>query len=373
MNIVVVGGGLAGANAVEELRAQGYEDDLTLVGAEAHLPYERPPLSKGLLLGSAEPDSVFAHDAEWYAEHQVELVLDSRVESLDLDRGRVALADRELPYDRLLLATGATPRRLPLADAAGVPVVYLRTLEDSIALKERLTGRIVVVGAGWIGLEVAAAAREAGAEVTVVEQAAQPLEAVLGPEVGAMFAELHREHGVDLRLGTSVDTETLAAADLVVVGIGAIPDDDLARAAGLDCDDGVLVDAWLRASDPHVFAAGDVARHDHPLLGSIRVEHWDAAIHQGRAAARVMLGGDTAYDRMPYFFTDQYDLGMEYVGHTGAAGYDEVVISGDRAERKITAFWLRAGTVVAGMHLNDWDAIDTIRSAVSGGSNAPSA
>ena len=365
MNIVVVGGGLAAANAVEELREQGYEDDLTLVAAEPHLPYERPPLSKGLLLGTAEPDSVFAHDAEWYDAHQVEVLTGSRAEAIDLERGRVALADRELAYDRLLLATGATPRRLPMADEAGVPVTYLRTLEDSVALKERLTGRIVIVGAGWIGLEVAAAAREAGAEVTVVEQASQPLEAVLGPEIGAVFADLHREHGVDLRLGTSVDSETLAAADLVVVGIGAAPDDDLARAAGLACDNGVLVDAQLRASDPHVFAAGDVARHDHPLLGRLRVEHWDAAIHQGKAAARAMLGDDAAYDRLPYFFTDQYDLGMEYVGHTGA-GYDEVVVRGDRAERKLQAYWLRAGTVVAGMHLNDWDAIDTIRSVVGG-------
>ncbi len=188
---------------------------------------------------------------------------------------------------------------------------------------------------------------------------------MLGPEIGAVFADLHREHGVDLRLGTSVDSETLAAADLVVVGIGAAPDDDLARAAGLACDNGVLVDAQLRASDPHVFAAGDVARHDHPLLGRLRVEHWDAAIHQGKAAARAMLGDDAAYDRLPYFFTDQYDLGMEYVGHTGA-GYDEVVVRGDRAERKLQAYWLRAGTVVAGMHLNDWDAIDTIRSVVGG-------
>ena len=366
MNIVVVGGGLAAANAVQELRAQGYEGDLTLVGAESHLPYERPPLSKGLLLGSAKPDSVFAHDAEWYAEHQVELVLGSGVDALDLDRGRVTMAGRELPYDRLLLATGATPRRLPIADEAGVPVTYLRTLDDSVALKERLTGRIVIVGAGWIGLEVAAAAREAGAEVTVVEQASQPLEAALGAEVGALFADLHRAHGVDLRLGASVDPETLASADLVVVGIGARPADDLAREAGLACDDGVLVDASLRASEPHVFAAGDVARQDHPLLGRLRVEHWDAAIHQGKHAARAMLGDDAAYDRMPYFFTDQYDLGMEYVGHVGPEGYDEVVIRGDREALNVRVFWLRAGTVVAGMHLNDWDAIDPLRAAIGG-------
>jgi len=366
VHIVVVGAGLAGANAVEELRSQGYADDITLVGAESHLPYERPPLSKGLLLGSAEPDSVFAHDAAWYDENEIEMLLGTSVEAIDLDRSRVALADRDLAYDRLLLATGATPRHLPVADGSGVPVAYLRTLDDSLALKERLTGRIVIVGAGWIGLEVAAAAREAGAEVTVVEQAGQPLEAVLGPELGEVFADLHREHGVDLRLGTSVDEETLAGSDLVVVGIGATPADDLASAAGLNCSDGVLVDARLRASDPHVYAAGDVARQDHPLLGLLRVEHWDAAIYQGRAAARAMLGDDTAYDRMPYFFTDQYDLGMEYVGHVGAAGYDEVVVRGDRDARQLVAYWVRGGKVVAGMHLNDWDAIDEIRSVVGG-------
>jgi NADPH-dependent 2,4-dienoyl-CoA reductase/sulfur reductase-like enzyme len=220
---------------------------------------------------------------------------------------------------------------------------------------------------------VAAAARTAGAEVTVVEKADQPLAAVLGPELGAVFADLHREHGVDLRLGTEVDDELLAGADLVVVGVGATPADGLARAAGLACDDGVLVDARLRASEPHVYAAGDVARQDHPLLGSVRVEHWDAAIHQGRAAARAMLGDDTAYDRLPYFFTDQYDLGMEYVGHVGPEGYDEVVVRGDRAARRLVAYWLRSGRVVAGLHLDEWDAIEEIRATVSAGSIARSA
>jgi 3-phenylpropionate/trans-cinnamate dioxygenase ferredoxin reductase subunit len=366
VNIVVVGAGLAGANAVEELRAQGYGGDITLIGAEPHLPYERPPLSKAVLLGEAEPDSVFVHNAEWYDEQQVDVLLDSPVEAVDLDRGRVSLAQRDLPYDRLLLATGASPRRLPALEESGVPVTYLRTFDDSLALKERLSGRILVVGAGWIGLEVAAAARLAGAEVTVVETADQPLEAALGPEVGALFADLHREHGVDLRLGTTVDAETAAGYDLVVVGIGVIPNDRLASAAGLACSDGVLVDARLRTSDPHVFAAGDVARHDHPLLGPLRVEHWDAAIHQGKAAAHSMLGEDAAYDRMPYFFTDQYDLGMEYVGHVGPDGYDEVLIRGDREELKLVAYWLREDRVVAGLHLNDWDAIDTIRSVVGG-------
>ena len=366
MSIVVIGASLAGANAAEELRDQGYSGDITLVGAEPHLPYERPPLSKAVLLGEAEPDSVFVHDAAWYDEHEIEVLLESPAESIDLARRRVALADREIPYDLLLLATGATPRRLPIADESGVPVAYLRTREDSAALKERLSGRVLIVGAGWIGLEVAAAARIAGAEVTVVEMAEQPLQAALGPEVGSMFADLHRDHGVDLRLGTSVDADAFAGVDLVVAGIGVTPNDGLARAAGLDCDDGVLVDARLRASDPHVYAAGDVARHDHPLLGSLRVEHWDAAIHQGKAAGRAMLGDDAAYDRMPYFFTDQYDLGMEYVGHVGREGYDEVVIRGDRSALKIVAYWVRGGRVMAGMHLNDWDAIDEIRSVVGG-------
>jgi 3-phenylpropionate/trans-cinnamate dioxygenase ferredoxin reductase component len=366
MNIVVVGGGLAAANAVEELRAQEYAEDITLICAEPHLPYERPPLSKGLLLGSAEPGSVFAHDAAWYDEHEVEVLLGRPVDSIDLDRSRVAVGDGDLGYDRLLLATGATPRHLPIADGAGVPVAYLRTLDDSLALKEKLSGRIVVVGAGWIGLEVAAAAREAGADVTVVEQADQPLEAVLGAELGEVFADLHREHDVDLRLGISVDEQLLAGADLVIVGIGVTPSDGLAREAGLECDDGILVDARLRSSDPSVYAAGDVARQDHPVLGRLRVEHWDAAIHQGKAAARAMLGDDAPYDRMPYFFTDQYDLGMEYVGHVGPAGYDQVVVRGDKAARRLVAYWLRADTVVAGMHLNEWDAIDGIRAAVGG-------
>jgi NADPH-dependent 2,4-dienoyl-CoA reductase/sulfur reductase-like enzyme len=364
VNTVVVGAGLAAANAVEELRARDSADDITVIGAEPHLPYERPPLSKAVLLGSAEPDSVFVHDAAWYADHQVDLLLDTTAESIDLDRRHVAAAGRELAYDRLLLATGASPRRLPVADEAGPPVAYLRTLDDALALKERLSGHVLVVGAGWIGLEVASAARQAGARVTVVEAAEQPLQAALGPEVGALFADLHRDHGVDLRLGASVDADSFSGVDLVVVGIGVVPNDALARDAGLACDDGVLVDARLRASDPHVFAAGDVARHDHPLLGPLRVEHWDAAIHQGRAAARGMLGDEAAYDRMPYFFTDQYDLGMEYVGHVGPEGYDEVVIRGNREELKLVAYWVRGSRVVAGLHLNDWDAIDTIRAAI---------
>jgi NADPH-dependent 2,4-dienoyl-CoA reductase/sulfur reductase-like enzyme len=260
-------------------------------------------------------------------------------------------------------------------DESALPVSYLRTLEDSLSLKEQLKGRLLVIGAGWIGLEVASAVRNAGGEVTVVELAPLPLATVLGEEIGTSFAELHREHGVDLRLGTSVEsvdggTVRLSdghevTPDLVVVGIGAGPDDRLAADAGLATDNGVLVNSRLRAQDPHVFAAGDVANHDHPTLGRIRVEHWDNAIQQGKHAARVMLGDDAPYDRQPYFFTDQYDLGMEYVGHVGRGGYDEVVIRGDLGgSRVFSALWIRGDRVVAGMHANDWDAIDHVRAVV---------
>jgi 3-phenylpropionate/trans-cinnamate dioxygenase ferredoxin reductase component len=377
VNIVVIGAGLTGANAVEELRDQGYAGDITLIGAEPHLPYERPPLSKGLLLGTAEPGSVFAHDQDWYADHHVDLRLGSPVTGLDLGRRRVVVAGTQIAYDRLLLATGASPRRLPLAEPSNPGVVYLRTLDDALRLRERLTGHILIIGAGWIGLEVAAAARQAGATVTVVEAGSLPLLGVLGPELAPLFAGLHREHGVDLRLSTTVDritgTEvdlsdgTRIHADTILVGIGAKPEDQLAAQAGLATDNGVLVDARLRTSDPHVYAAGDVANHDHPLLRRVRVEHWDNAIQQGKHAARTMLGDDTPYVRQPYFFTDQYDLGMEYVGHVGRAGYDEVVIRGDADKRVLTAFWIRDNKVRAGMHLNDWDTIDPIRSLVDAG------
>ena len=377
-SIVVVGGGLAGAKAVEGLRDRGYDGDLTLLGAEPHLPYERPPLSKGLLLGSDEPDSVFVHDQGWYDDQRVDLRTGVEVTALDLDRRRVTAGTTEIAYDRLLLATGSAPRRLALADSSGVPVAYLRTLDDSLALKEHLGRRLVLIGGGWIGLEVASAARAAGGEVTVVESLELPLLGALGTRVATTFADLHREHGVDLRLGASVeaiepdgdgaavrlaDGSTLSG-DLVVVGIGAAARDDLARSAGLPCEGGVLVDARLEAA-PGVFAAGDVAQHDHPVLGRrIRVEHWDTAIEQGTHVAGALLGEEAPYTRLPYFFTDQYDLGMEYVGNVGPEGFDEVVVRGDEKGRVFTAFWLGRGRVLAGMHVNDWDAIDPIRALV---------
>jgi NADPH-dependent 2,4-dienoyl-CoA reductase/sulfur reductase-like enzyme len=380
MRIAIVGGGVAAATAAEELRARGHEGEIDIFGSEPHLPYHRPPLSTGLLLGAEEQDSIFVHDAEWYTGHSVTLHLGEAVTGLDLDRGQVLVGPAAHGFDRLLLATGSRPRRHDAADQAG-PVAYLRTLEDSLALREALgpDRHVVVVGGGWIGLEVAAAARTAGSSVTVIESLELPLVRVLGPEIATAFAALHRAQGVDLRLRARIESFTRTddgrsvlelddgshvTADLVVVGIGVEPNDGLAGVAGLAVDNGVQVDEQLRTSDPHVFAVGDIANHQHPVLGRrIRVEHWDTAIEQARVAARNMLGGDEDYTRLPYFFTDQYDLGMEYVGSLGPDGYDDVVLRGDPAGQ-FTAFWVRKGRVEAGMHVNDWDAIDPIRRLV---------
>jgi NADPH-dependent 2,4-dienoyl-CoA reductase/sulfur reductase-like enzyme len=367
MSVVVVGGGVAAGTAVTALRENGYGGRVVLVAAEDHLPYERPPLSKGYLLGDDPIETVYLHDHAWYADHDVELRLGEAVEAVDRASRTVRTAAAELRYDQLVLATGAQPRHLRVADESGRPVSYLRTIEDSQHLRAALgeASRVAIVGAGWIGLEVAAAARAAGAEVTVHEVAELPLLAVLGPEVAQVFADVHRAHGVDLRLGAGVTAADLQDADHVVVGIGAAPVTALAEAAGLPVDDGVLVDATLRTSDPAVFAIGDVANVDHPVLGRrVRVEHWQTAIDHGTAVGRTLAGHETPVTALPYFFTDQYDLGMEYVGAPGPAGYDRVVVRGDTREPHFTAFWLRQGLVVAGMHVNVWEAIEPIRALV---------
>ena len=379
---VIVGAGLTAAKAVESLRSSGYDGQLVVFGEEHHLPYERPPLSKDYLLGNAEIDTAFVHTPEWYDEQDVDLRLGAPVTAIDLGSHQVTAGSDQQAYDKLLIATGSSPRHLPMADDSGASVAYLRTMEDSRRIKSAFTqgGRIAVIGGGWIGLEVASAARNAGSEVTVLETLDLPLLRVLGPEVAEVFAALHRAHGVDLRLGIEVSAieETggrsvvrlgdgsSVEADLVVVGIGITPNTALAEAAGLKTDNGIVVDEHLRTSDPDVFAAGDVASAMHPVLGrAVRVEHWDTAIGQGETAGRNMLGKDEAYDRLPYFFTDQYDLGMEYVGSIGPDGYDEVVLRGDTTDTRVfTAFWLRGGKVLAGMHANDWDAIDPVRAIV---------
>jgi 3-phenylpropionate/trans-cinnamate dioxygenase ferredoxin reductase subunit len=368
MSIVIIGAGLAGATAATELREQGYEGRVVLLGAEEHPPYERPPLSKSYLLGEDPFEKALVHPLTWYDDHDVDLRLGVTATGLDTDAHTVTTASGDLTYERLLLATGAEPRVLPVGEAADTPVAYLRTKEDSDRLREAFGEgrRIVVVGGGWIGLEAAAAARTAGAEVTLYEMDELPLQRVLGPTVARAFADLHREHGVDLRLGARVTPADLHGADLVVAGIGVTPRVELAESAGLDVDNGVLVDAMLRTSVPSVLAVGDIANHAHPRLGQrIRVEHWDTAIRQAKVAAHNLAGAEEQYTAMPYFYTDQYDLGMEYVGRASAD--DEVVVHGSLETREFRAYWVRDGQVVAAMHANDWDASDVIKEAVETG------
>uniref|UniRef100_UPI003F490A6E NAD(P)/FAD-dependent oxidoreductase n=1 Tax=Nonomuraea bangladeshensis TaxID=404385 RepID=UPI003F490A6E len=379
----IAGGGLAAAKAAEALRAEGFDGAIVLAGREPHLPYERPPLSKGYLQGGDERQKIFVHDADWYRDHAVDLRTGVSVTGIDPAAHQVTLSGGErLRYDKLLLATGATPRRLTVPGHDRGDVLYLRTVDDCDRLRATLSaaGRIAVVGAGWIGLETAAAARAAGVEVTVIEQERQPLLGALGPEIGAVFAALHREHGVDLRLGARLAeiTETgvrLADGthldvDAVVAGIGAVPDTELAAAAGLTIDNGIKTTADLRTSDPDIFAAGDVANAYHPRLGRhVRVEHWANALNQPAVAARAMLGRDAAYDEPPYFYTDQYDLGMEYLGHVPPGVPRDVVIRGDVATREFLAFWLRDDdTVLAAMNVNIWDQGDQLKALVLAGS-----
>jgi 3-phenylpropionate/trans-cinnamate dioxygenase ferredoxin reductase subunit len=380
---VIVGGGLAGAKAAETLRAEGFDGPLVLLGEEAEPPYERPPLSKDYLLGKAERDASAVHPPDWYAEHDVDLRTGVRATALDPAAHRLELAGGEsLGYGRLLLATGSSARRLPVPGADLAGVLYLRTRADADRLKDELTGggrRVVVIGAGWIGLEVTAAARTHGNDVTVVEPQPTPLHQVLGAEMGAVFARLHRDHDVTLLTETTVrelrgsagrvesvvtDRHAGLPADLVVVGIGAAPNTQLAAAAGMEVDNGIVVDERLRSATPDVFAAGDVASAFHPLYGRyVRVEHWANALNGGPAAARSMLGQDVSYERVPYFFTDQYDLGMEYSGL--AAPGDTVVCRGDPESGEFIAFWVSdEGRVTAGMNVNVWDVTDPIQQLI---------
>ncbi|MBF6246579.1 FAD-dependent oxidoreductase [Nocardia elegans] len=382
---VIVGGGLAAAKLAQELRAADFPGSITLIGAEEHLPYERPPLSKEFLFGKKQLPDFTVEPAQWYRDHHVELLLGTTVTGLDPRARTVTLPDGSaLPYDQLALATGSTPRRLPVPGADAPGVYTLRTIDDARALAGLFArGRLAIVGAGWIGLEVAAAARAADCAVTVVETAPQPLMGPLGPEMGAVFADLHRAHGVDLRLGARLDAVTTGAdgavtglaladggtvaADAVLMAVGAAPNIALAADAGLAVGTGVLVDASLRTSDPDIVAVGDIAEQAHPRLGGrIRVEHWANALNQPAVAAATMLGRAAEYDRLPYFFTDQYDLGMEYTGYATADRTARVVVRGSLADREFVAFWLDAeNRVLAGMNVNVWDVTDRIKELIT--------
>ena len=378
---IIVGASLAGAKAAATLREEGFEGRVVLVGAEGERPYERPPLSKDYLRGEVGREKVYVHDEGFYSEHDIELRLGTTAVDLNTSSNELTLDDGDrLSYDRLLLATGSEPRRLSIPGGELDGVLYLRSVHDSDALRERLDrgGAVVVVGAGWIGAEVAASARQRGLEVTVIEPASVPLERVMGVDVGAIYRDIHTDHGVEMLMETGVaafegdeavervrtDDGRLLDCDFVVVGVGVQPRIQLAAQAGLEVDNGILADEHLQTSARGVFAAGDVANAQHPFYGErIRVEHWANALHQGPAAARNMLGHVVPFDRLPYFFSDQYDVGMEYSGF--ARRWDRVVFRGDPASREFIAFWISDERVVAGMNVNVWDVNDPIRRLIS--------
>jgi 3-phenylpropionate/trans-cinnamate dioxygenase ferredoxin reductase subunit len=380
---LIVGASLAGAKAAETLRAEGFEGRVVLVGAERHLPYERPPLSKAYLRGETAIEKVFVHDADFYADHDIELRMGSTVVGIDRDHREVVLENGEpVGYDRLLLTTGSAARRLNGPGAGLDRILYLRDLNDADRLREGLiaAASVVVVGGGWIGAEVAASARQLGITVTMIHADPAPLQHVLGPEAAEVFRSLHADHGVEMRMSTRVEsfrganaveevvTEhgDVIAADLVVVGVGAAPRTGLATTAGLKVDDGIVVDEYLRTSDQRIYAAGDVASAWHPLFERhIRVEHWSNALTQGPAAARNLMDRASAYDRLPYFFSDQYDVGMEYLGH--ASEWDRVVFRGDPATREFIAFWIKDDRVAAAMNVNVWDVIEPLGFVITSG------
>ena len=365
---VIVGGGLAGAKAAEGARGRGFEGEILIVGEEQMPPYERPPLSKAVLRGEAEPSSTQVHDAAYYTDQKIEVITGVSVQKIDLPSRRLELSDgKAIGYDALLLTTGAAPRKLKIPGAELEGVHYLRTVDDATELKEAIkgAGRVAIIGAGWVGSEVAASARMMGADVVLIGPEAFPLQKVLGEKVARVFRQLQSDHGVNLRLGVGVseirgsksaEEVTLAdgsseRADVVVVGVGADPRVELAVAAGLKVDNGIVVDGNLETSASGVYAAGDVASAWHPhYKRQLRVEHWANARYQGTAAGENAVGPHQVYDRLPYFYSDQYDVSLEYVGHAESA--DEVVIRGDLEGRKFIAFYHHDGVLSAALTVN---------------------
>ncbi|GAA2775223.1 NAD(P)/FAD-dependent oxidoreductase [Saccharopolyspora taberi] len=384
--VVIVGSGMAGATAAGALREQGFDGEVVLFGQERHLPYELPALSKDVLLGNAD-EPVRVHDEGFYADKDIDLRTGTAVEEIDAAERTVRDSEgREQPYDRLLLATGSRPRSLSVPGSELAGLHKLRTIDDSLALRGefREGRRVVIAGAGWIGCEVAAAARSHGASVTVVDPVPLPLLGVLGESMAEVFRRLHVEHDVNWRLGVgvagfggsdAVESVRLAdgtelPADLVVLGVGAAPRLELAERAGLALTrevpgGGVAVDATLRTSVPEIFAIGDIAAPEHPVHGRIRVEHWANALDQGKHVAANLLGEEQPWRRSPYFFTDQYDLGMEYRGLADPRS-DELVVRGDPSAREFIAFWLRDGRVQAAMNVNLWDDGEALDALVGG-------
>jgi 3-phenylpropionate/trans-cinnamate dioxygenase ferredoxin reductase subunit len=380
---VIVGASLAGGRAAEALRKEGFGGRIVLVGAEADPPYERPPLSKEYLRGDVAREKIFVHKPGFYEEQAIELRLGAPATRLDLQERTVEMegGDR-LSYDKLLLATGGRPRRLdaPGSDLDGI--FYLRTVADSERIAAELGPgrRLVVIGAGFIGAEVAASARMKGLEVSILEMAPVPLGRALSEEMGRIYAEIHRDEGVAIYTGEAIErfeggarveravssTGRALDCDFVVVGVGMEPATELAEQAGLAIDNGIVVNEYCETSSPDVYAAGDVANFYHPLLGErIRVEHWANAQNQGVAAAKSMLGIREPYAEIPWFYSDQYKLNLQYLGH--ARSWDEVVLRGDVASRKFSAFYLENGRIKAVLAVNRFKDINGSRELIRQG------
>ena len=385
-HILIAGGGLAGATAAKTLRSEGFEGRITVVCAENEQPYLRPPLSKEFLLGKAGEDTVPVLPAGWYGENDVELLLGDPVAAADPAAHTAQLGSgTELQFSKLLIATGAQPRRIPLPGSDLAGVMTFRTFNDSRRLKEELSGggrNVVMIGSGWIGMELAAAASSYGNTVTLLGLEDVPLSMAIGPELGGFFRKLHERHGVQFRLPASAaeisgtggkasavvtNSAEVLPADLVVVAVGVVPDTALAEAAGLDIRNGIVVDSSLRTSSPDVFAAGDVANALHPFTGDHhRSEHWSNALNGGKVAAKAMLGQDAKLDVVPYFYTDQYDVSMEYWGYPTLAAGSVPAIRGTLEENSFMAFWLRDGAVVAGVSVNQQRVQKPVKALISG-------
>ena len=376
---VIIGAGIGGGTAVEALRDGGYTASIALIGSDPAAPYYRPDLSKKVMLEGSDPAESALRGADWYLAHDVTTFFGTTVTELDVQKQSITLDNGEsLVYGQVILATGSTPRSLDVPGADLGNIHTLRDAGDAVAIRSQFgqDNKVVIIGGGWVGLEVAAAAQNAGCDVTVVLRSTPPLKSALGTEIGEYFEELHRSNGIEFV--TEADTTGFSGtkavesvrtsagdlpADLVVVGIGADPTIELAAAAGLETDDGVIVDEQMRSSDANIFAIGDIAAAQNTLLNQrLRVEHWDNAVRQADVAAATITGGDKVYDWEPYFYTDQYDLGMEYVGH--GSSDDDVVIRGDKSSGEFIVFWTRGGTVTAAMNVNIWDVGDELRALI---------
>jgi 3-phenylpropionate/trans-cinnamate dioxygenase ferredoxin reductase subunit len=370
--IVIVGAGVAGGRAAESLRKAGYEGAITLLGEEPERPYSRPPLSKGYFRGEKERSTVYLHPEGFYTDNRIDLRPGTAVAAIDAATRAVVLADgSRIGFDRLLLATGARPRSLPVPGADLPGVLVLRTLADADTIRTQVAQaeRVVVVGASWIGCEVAASLRTLDRPVTMVAPGRVPLARVVGPEIGAVYRDLHAEHGVELRLGSRVARITGAGradgvelesgerlrADLVITGVGVTPRTDLADAAGLAVGDGIEVDATLETSAPGIFAAGDVASAWHPFYGRrVRFEHIANARLQGLAAGPLLLGRGSPFEALPSFYSDQYGISLQYTG-LADPGATQLVVRGRLADRRFTGFFLDHGRIAAAISVGKPD------------------